>query len=304
MSVLNVQPLVRARRSTAVRFGLDVAEWCVLLHALLDAVPSAALSPDFTPEALGLDPRRPLSEAARRRAWSSLCDRGLARYVPNSDDLDAVIPPLAAGLFTLAEAGVRLDVRSWSGSTCLTRSLAWCDGHTVALARRRRRLALVRDTAGTGDGAGTIEMSFATDGALVGELLEALPHAAAERTPPCHPTVTFAWESAGAVAAALDASRDVVPYLLRLPAEPLADLGAVAVGETGGAQVVAHLRAADGEPGAGPAFQGAWLWTGRDVVELAGATCEDVTLRRATVREVRTRVLSAVTDLLHADEVL
>jgi hypothetical protein len=307
MTAQTVRPLVRQRKARSTRFRLDVGEWLVLRGAVLDAVVDAPMSADFAPAAFGLDESAPMTEAERRRSWQMLAQRGLARYVPSTDDLDAVVQPFAASLMTLALADVRVDLRSWSGAVGTTHSTTWRDGHTVALSRRRRLASPAGDGELRYEQESTVEISLASDGSLVEEILQALPVYDAPGTNGVGAPVTTGWTMSHTVAEAMRRGRqEVVPHLFALDASALRKLRTAATALTGGVQILAY-RSQGGRPGAGAdqlAFEGAWVWTPSDIIELLSATSDEVTLQRTTVCTVRTRLLVALTGLLHADEFL
>ncbi|MEE6274160.1 hypothetical protein [Georgenia wangjunii] len=308
MTAQTVRPLVRQRKARSTRFRLDIGEWLVLRGAVLDAVPDAPVPADFAPAAFGLTEFAPLTEAERRRSWQMLAQRGLARYVPSNDDLDAVVQPFAAGLMTLALADVRVDVRSWSGAVGVAQSTAWRDGHTVALSRRRRLASPARSGELQYEQESTVEISLASDGSLVEEILRALPLGDDTTGPDTvGGPVTTGWTMSHTVADAMRRGRqEVVPHLFGLDATALGALGTTSTALTGGVQILAY-RSPTGRPEMRAdqlAFEGAWVWTGADIIELLSATADKVTLQRTTMCTVRTRLLSALTRLLHADEFL
>ncbi|WP_127573466.1 hypothetical protein [Georgenia faecalis] len=317
MTAVQTSPEARARRPRSARFRLDVGEWLVLRRALVRAAPWGAASPtamaaDFRPEAFGLAPEAPLPESERRRAWALLRERGLARYVPPDDDLDALVVPFAAALRALAEPEVLADVRSWAALAGTTGTIAWSAGRTVALSRELRRLTPARDGRERYEHAGAVELSLAADGTLLEEILLALPLRDDDGRP--GPAVVIGWDAAHAVAEALRAGQgEIVPHLLDLPAESLATLGISARSLTGGAQLTVRCpggghRVAPAVGGSGhpdePVLQGVWLWTPADVVELLDAAGSEVTLRRTSMRGVRAGLLSTFTGLLNVEEVL
>lgn len=140
-----------------------------------------------------------------------------------------------------------------------------------------------------------MELAVSGGGGLVDEVLRALPPG-----PPA-PTegeaVEVGWQESVAVAHALRTGRaDVAAHLSGLPAAALELLGAVSTRLTGGASITGATRH---ESATTLGFHNVWLWTEADLVELVGATSQHVTLRRSTPARLRTRLLAAVTGLLH-----
>lgn len=289
----------RQARSRVAHFRLDVAEWTVLRRALLSRVPGAVTPAGFTPEAFGLDPDEPLTPDERARAWASLQLRGLATHTPLRDDVTGLTPSCVLGMLMLLESDVRVDVSSWSGDVVVNEAVAWSAGRTAALARRRRR---VRTPGGETllEQEPVVEISLSAAGGLLSQVMRALPHHVggppADRSP-----VRVGWPESAAIAEALRLGRaDVALHLSSLPASALSVLDAVSTDLTGGACVSAARRHDDGAL----AFHGVWLWTETDVVDLVDATTHGVTLRRTDLMRVRNGLLTALTGLLHAEEVL
>lgn len=307
MASQTVHPRIRPRRARSSSFRLDVGEWLVLRAAVLDAVPDAPVSSDFAPTAFGLSETAPMTEAERRRSWQMLAQRGLARYVPSTDDLDAVVQPFAAGLMTMALADVRVDVRSWKGAIGLTQSTAWRDDHTIALSRRRRLLGPAASGELRYEQESSVEITIASDGSLVGEILGALPLHDAASVDVVGLPVTTAWALPHRVATAMRRGhQEVVPHLFALDAASDGALSTDGTPLTGGVQILAY-RKQSGRPDSRAehlAFEGAWAWASSSTVELVNATAEAVTLQRTSVCIVRSRLLNTLTHLLHADEFL
>lgn len=289
----------RQGRSRVAHFRLDVAEWTVLRRALLSRVPGAVTPAGFAPESFGLDPEDPLTPDERARAWASLRLRGLATHTPDRDDVTGLTPSCVLGMLMLLESDVRVDISSWSGDVVVNEAVAWSGGRTAALARRRRRVltpggevALEQEP--------VVDVSLSAAGGLLTQVMRALPSHAGG-TPADRSPVRVGWPESAAIAQALRLGRDdVALHLSGLPASALSVLGAVASELTGGACVSAARRREDGAL----AFHGVWLWTESDVVELVDATTHGVTLRRTDLLRVRNGLLTALTGLLHAEEVL
>lgn len=290
----------RQGRRRVAHFRLDVAEWTVLRAALLPRAHGSTGPAGFTPESFGLDPEQPLTPVERERAWSGLLLRGLATHVPAEDDIAALTPSCILGMLMLLEADVRVDVSAWSGDVVVNQTVAWSDGRTAALARRRRQV-------GTASGGSVLEqepvvdLSLSAAGGLLTEAMRALPGQVTATAPKDRSPVRIGWPQSAAIAEALRSGREeVATHLSGLPASALAVLGSVATSLVGGACVSAMRRNDDGALG----FHGVWLWTEADVVELVDATCHAVTLRRTDLEHVREGLLTALTGLLHAEEVL
>lgn len=274
------------------RFRLDVGEWLLLREVLCAEVAGASTPAAFDPVALGLPATDALSADERRRAAGALHRRGLV-LAPEPDGTIRVHPAALLGLLQLVEPQVRIDVSSWSGSTSLTQALAWGAGRTTSLARRCR--ATSAHGADVAEQEGVVELAVSGGGGLVDEVLRALPPG-----PPA-PTegeaVEVGWQESVAVAHALRTGRaDVAAHLSGLPAAALELLGAVSTRLTGGASITGATRH---ESATTLGFHNVWLWTEADLVELVGATSQHVTLRRSTPARLRTRLLAAVTGLLH-----
>ncbi len=262
--------------------------------------PRGTTPSDFCPASFGLDPACPLDPVERARAWASLQLRGLATHTPEQDDVAALTPSCVLGMLMLLEPEVRVDVSSWSGDTVVNQSVAWSSGRTASLTRRRRRLR-------TADGGlvteqePVVEISLSVAGGLLPEIMRALPGEvgadSGDRSP-----VRVGWPQSAAVAEALRSGRaDVATHLSDLPSCALAVLGSGSTTLTGGACITA-LRRHDDSAHLG--YRGVWLWTETDVVELVDATAHGVTLRRTDVARVRSALLTALTGMLHAEEVL
>lgn len=302
MSVQAISHPTRGRRSRVARFRLDVAEWTVLRAALLSRVPDASTPAGFCPAAFGLDPERPLTADQRVRAWQGLQLRGLATHVPAVDDVTALAPACVLGMLMLLDSQVRVDVSSWSEDVVVNQTVAWSDGRTAALARRRRHVW-------TDDGDRLLEqepvvdVSLTAAGALLTEVMRALPAGSSRSAPPLDRSpVRVGWTESAAIAQALRSGReDVATHLSGLPPTALSVLGAVSTSLSGGACVSARRHPDDGDA---LAFHGVWLWTDQDVVELVDASAGAVTLRRTDLTRVRHNLLGALTGLLHAEEAL
>lgn len=299
MSAQTVQQ-ARQGRSRVAHLRLDVAEWTVLQRALLSHVPDAQAPAGFGPEAFGLDPDQPLTPDERVRAWASLQLRGLATHVPDEDDVTGLTPPCVLGMLMLLDPDLRVDVSSWSGDVVVNQAVGWSEGRTAALARRRR---LTRTA--TGEPAleqePVVEVALSAAGGLLAEVMRALPAHVSGGAPTDRSPVRVGWPESAAIAQALRSGRaDVAAHLSGLPASALAVLGAISTSLTGGACVSAARRHDD----ATLAFHGVWLWTDADVVELVDASAHGVTLRRTDLLRVRNALLTALTGLLHAEEVL
>lgn len=282
----------RPQRGAAARIRLDVAEWLVLRAALLEAVPHAALPPDFDPPAFGLDASRPLTATEQDRAWAALAARGVTR--DGARGLAGLVPGFAAGLLGLVESELHIDVVSWSAETGIHQAIAWARGRAVTLARRRRT-ATRDDGRRTTEQEPVVEISLRGERGLIEEVGRALPrHDVASSAGPATP-VRIGWSESAAVAQAMRSGRqDVAAHLSGLPVEALALLGSVSTQLRAGAHVTLGRA---GEPAR---VHGAWLWTDTDVVELLGATEDAVVLRRTTNEHLRSGLLSTLTGLLHA----
>lgn len=300
MSTQTIQRSGRPRPSRVAHFRLDVAEWLVLRSAILSRAPGAATPAGFTPEAFGLDPERPLTAAESERAWTALVHRGLATHVPDTDDVTALTPGCILGMRMLIEPDARVDVSSWAGELVVNQTVAWSAGRTASVARRRRR----RTSEGEPvlEQEPVIEVSLSSAGGLLSDVMRALPPHAGPSASTDRSPVRVGWPESAAIAQALRSGRaDVAAHLSGLPSSALSVLGAVATTLTGGACISAQRRYDDD---AALGFHGVWLWTEEDVVELVDASSAGVTLRRTDLTRVRTSLLSAVTGLLHAEEVL
>jgi len=291
----------RQGRGRVTHVRLDIAEWMVLRTALLSRVPGGSTPAGFNPEDFGLDPVQPLTPAERARAWASLRLRGLATHIPAEDDVTALTPACVLGMLMLVEAEVRVDVSSWSGGVVVNQAIAWSSGRTAALARRRRQVR-VADGETLLEQEPVVDISLSAAGGLLAEIMRALPGppgappAGADRSP-----VRIGWPESAAIAQALRSGRaDVATHLSGLAPGALAVLGSAAAGIAGGASVSAVRRPSSATLG----FHGVWLWTEADVVELVDATSHAVTLRRTDLDRVRQELLTALTGLLHAEEVL
>jgi len=300
MSAQTIERSGRQRRGRVAHFRLDVAEWAVLLGAVLRRAPHAVAPSGFGPDAFGLDPEHPLTEGERQRAWAALHLRGLATHVPADDDVAALTPSCLLGLLMLLEADVRVDVSSWSHDVIVNQAVAWSAGRTASVARRRRQ-TLADDGTAVLEQEPVVDVSLSAAGGLLTEVIRALPGRSGTGPVLDRSPVRVGWPESAAIAQALRSGReDVATHLSGLPASALSVLGAVSSALVGGACVSAVRRHEVGPLG----FHGVWLWTESDVVELVDATSHAVTLRRTDLARVRTRLLTALTGLLHAEEVL
>ncbi|HLT83387.1 MAG TPA: hypothetical protein VKZ83_04050 [Phototrophicaceae bacterium] len=300
MSAQTLSHTGRQERGRVARFRLDVAEWTVLRAALLSRVRAGSTPAGFEPEAFGLDPERPLTADQRARAWAGLQLRGLATHVPAEDDVTALTPSCVLGMLMLLEAEVRVDVSSWADDVVVNQAVAWSSGRTAAVARRRRQLR-VADGAALLEPEPVVEVSLSAAGGLLTEVMRALPGPPAAVALEDRSPVRIGWPESAAIAQALRSGReDVAAHLSGLPASALSLLGAASAPLTGGASVSAVRR----QGGGTLAFSGVWLWTDTDVVELVDASPHAVTLRRTNLGRVRHELLTALTGLLHAEEVL
>ena len=300
---MSAQTVLRARRqahSKVARFRLDVAEWTVLRSALLSRAPASGTPAGFEPESFGLDPDRPLTDEQRARAWAGLQLRGLASHVPAEDTATALTPPCVLGMLQLLESEVRVDVATWSGDVVVNQAVAWSAGRTAAVSRRRRQSG-VTGGAAVLEQEPVVEVSLSAAGGLLNEVVRALPGPTASFGPEHRSPVRVGWPESAAIAQAMRSGRqDVAAHLAGLPTSALSVLGSLAGDVTGGASVSAvRLRGAEAL-----AFRGVWMWTEADVVELVDASSRAVTLRRTDLGQVRQELLSALTGLLHAEEVL
>jgi len=300
MSAQTMERSGRQRRGRVAHFRLDLAEWAVLLTAVLRRAPQAAAPTGFAAGSLGLDPERPLTTAERERAWAALRLRGLATRIPDDDDVSALTPSCLLGLLMLLEADVRVNVSSWSGDMIVNQAVAWSAGRTASVARRRRQ-SLGTDGAPVLEQEPVVDVSLSAAGGLLTEVMRALPGKTAPEPVTDRSPVRVGWPESAAIAHALRSGReDVATHLSGLPPSALSVLGAVSSPLVGGACVTAVRRHDERALG----FHGVWLWTENDVVELVDATSHAVTLRRTDLVQVRTRLLTALTGLLHAEEVL
>lgn len=288
------------RRARVAHFRLDVAEWTVLHRALRSRVPDAVTPAGFGPESFGLDPAHPLTQDERERAWTNLQLRGLATHVPDDDDVTALTPSCVLGMRTLVESDVRVDVSSWSEGVVVNQAVGWSSGRTAALARRRRQ-GSTEDGAAALEQEPVVELSLSAASGLLGLIMRALPGPVGTGSSTDRSPVRVGWPQSAAIAQALRSGReDVATHLSGLPASALSVLGSISTALSGGACVSA-VRPHDG---GASAFHGVWLWTDADVVELVDATANGVTLRRTDLLRVRNGLLTALTGLLHAEEVL